>query len=109
MQCQPIDQKFLNIHQIEKSETLGGHDFIGNSQTAVFGPGEEAVIRAVIFTINDDDIPEADETFALSLLITNGDGVLGQPSRGTVTIVANDAGFGVFGFRSVSYIFLLTE
>ena len=60
------------------------------------------MLHPVVFTVNDDIIPEPDETFTMRLMVTNGDGMVVEPSNGTVTIVANDNGFGIFGFVSVS-------
>ena len=72
------------------------------SQTAVFAPGVGADTRSVIFTVRDDNVPERDEPFRLTLHVSNGDGVVGRPAAGVVTIVANDDAFGVFGFPQVS-------
>ena len=56
----------------------------------------------MIFTVRDDEIPEGDELYILQVRVTNGDGLIGAPDKGTVTIIANDEGFGIFGFISVS-------
>ena len=77
-----------------------GEDFIGTSQPTVFPPGIDEEIRQIIFTINDDTVPEMDETFSLVLRVTNGDGRTVEPTVATVTIIANDDAFGIFSFVS---------
>ena len=56
----------------------------------------------MIFTTEDDDLWEADEMFNMRLMVTLGDAVTVMPYNATVTIIANDDAFGVFGFASVS-------
>ena len=58
--------------------------------------------RQVTFTVRDDDIAEADESFVIRLIVTNGDGIVGVLDISKVTILANDNAFGMFSFVSVS-------
>lgn len=71
------------------------------SRPTVFPAGTEVMIKTVMFSVRDDELPEGDEAFPLQLLITNGHGVIGLPDIATVTIVANDDAFGIFGFALV--------
>ena len=89
------------------SETLGGQDFIGTSQPTVFRPGAETLFHTVVFTVRDDEIPEGDETFTMRLVVSNGDGILGDPRLAQVTIIANDDAYGIFSFANVSLIIFL--
>ena len=56
------------------------------------------------FVTKNDQIPERDESFVFELLIVKGSpkAVVDTPNRITVTILANDDAFGIFGFSTVS-------
>ncbi len=64
------------------------------------GPGRE--VQSLTFTVQDDDLPEEDEEFQFNLIITNGHGMLGDPDRTKVTVVANDNAYGIFSLATVS-------
>ncbi|XP_032873159.1 adhesion G-protein coupled receptor V1 [Amblyraja radiata] len=64
------------------------------NMTLVFEVGEQTKTISVI--INEDDIPETDETFYIVLLNSTGDAVVYQPERATVIIEANDDPNGIF-------------
>jgi len=59
------------------------------------------LVKNVLFTVADDDIPEPDESFVVYLTVPNGDGEAGTPDRTVLTILANDDSFGIFGFVQV--------
>lgn len=76
-------------------------DFIGTSQPTVFPAGIGQLERSVFFTVRNDALAEPDETFSIVLKVTNGDGMVGNPNTGTVTIAASDDAFGVFSIEEV--------
>ena len=73
-------------------------DVIGTSQNIQFQAG--VTFGECKFTIADDIIPEANETFAIELIVT-GSGVVVSPSVAYLTILANDDAFGIIGFNEV--------
>ena len=82
---------------------------MGTSQAIIIPPGTKQQVFDVTFTTNDDDSPEEDETFTFDLEVINGDGILGSLTTTTVTIVANDNAFGIFGFAQVCFLYLFTS
>lgn len=88
--------------------TVAGHsDFIGTSQSIAFPAGVGDLMTSATFTIADDGHPEPDYTYAIQMKVTSGDAVISQSRIATVTVVANNDPFGVFGFLMVSYSYLL--
>lgn len=79
-------------------------DVIGTSQNIQFQAGVTS--GECKFTIADDIIPEANETFAIELIVT-GSGVVVSPSVAYLTILANDDAFGIIGFNEVQCISVL--
>ena len=73
-------------------------DVFGASQNIQFQAGVTS--RQCEFTIADDEIPEANETFAIELIVT-GSGIVVSPSVAYLTILANDDAFGIIGFNEV--------
>ncbi|KAK2144319.1 hypothetical protein LSH36_768g01003 [Paralvinella palmiformis] len=90
------------VIQIKEPHVQGGHDFIGTSQALIFPAGIDDLVKNVLFTVADDDIPEPDESFVIYLTVPNGDGEAGTPDRTVLTILANDDSFGIFGFVQVT-------
>ncbi|OWF54008.1 G-protein coupled receptor 98 [Mizuhopecten yessoensis] len=82
-------------------------DFIGSSHVGSFSPGGPNII-SVIFTVNNDTIPEVEETFTLQLSVVNPGVTVQQPSKAAITIAANDDAYGAFSFLDQSPI-LVTE
>lgn len=85
-------------------ESFGGNDFVGNSHALTFPSGSGQMIKSVNFFVRNDNIPETNETFTVSLLISNQPNVakLGEPDTARITILANDDAFGIFSFETVS-------
>ncbi|XP_064619583.1 adhesion G-protein coupled receptor V1-like [Lineus longissimus] len=79
-------------------------DFEGTSLAWVFKKGAKNEEVELIFTTKDDKIPEKNETFILELLVIKGpsNALVGDPSKATVIILANDDAFGVIGFADPS-------
>ena len=76
-------------------------DVDGISPTAIFGDGVNH--SECIFTIQDDEIPEVNETFSIELsLSTPKTGTVISPSVAYLIILANDDAFGNIGFNEVS-------
>ena len=73
-------------------------DVIGTSQNIQFQA--RVTSGECRFTIADDEIPEANETFAIELIVT-GSGIVVSPSVAYLTILANDDAFGIIGFNEV--------
>ena len=82
---------------------------MSTSTAAVFPAGMEDLHRSLAFTTKEDLLPEKDEHFMISLLVTNGDGTVDwEHSKAELVIAANDDAFGVFGFVDVrlNYLFI---
>lgn len=73
-------------------------DVIGTSQNIQFQAGD--TFGECKFTVADDKIPEADETYAIELIVS-GSGTVVSPSVAYLTILANDDAFGIIGFNEV--------
>ena len=73
-------------------------DVIGTSQNIQFQAGDTD--GECKFTVADDKIPEANETFAIELIVS-GSGTVVSPSVAYLTILANDDAFGIIGFNEV--------
>lgn len=78
-----------------------GGDFVGSSQVGSFYPGGPDVV-AVTFTVNDDSLPEVEETFTFELSAISSGVNVDTPFIAAITIGANDDAYGVFGFIDVS-------
>ncbi|NXX79900.1 GPR98 protein, partial [Urocolius indicus] len=76
-------------------------DFIpsGNRSVILFEVGEREQNLSVY--VNDDDIPETDETFYIFLLNSTGDTVIFKAGMATVIIEANDDPNGIFSLEPV--------
>lgn len=71
----------------------------GLSQNVQFNPNQNS--GSCDFTILDDTTPEANETFAVDLIVSIGSGTVVSPSVAYLTILANDDAFGIIGFNEV--------
>lgn len=65
-----------------------GSDYSATSGTAVFAPGE--TMSQVAIPLLDDDLPEANETLAVTLSNPNTGATLGAPAAATLTITNDD-------------------
>ncbi len=74
-------------------------DVIGLTQNALFQANQASA--SCTYTIAEDTIPEANETFAVELTVSSGIGSVVAPSVGYLTISANDDAFGIIGFIEV--------
>lgn len=80
--------------------TIDQHsDFVGTSQSIAFPAGVEDLMTSATFTVTDDGRPEPDYTYTIQMRVASGDAVISQLRMATVTIVANNNPFGVFGFQ----------
>ncbi|XP_078413685.1 adhesion G-protein coupled receptor V1 [Cetorhinus maximus] len=70
---------------------------LNENNTLVFEVGERTKTISVV--INEDDVPETDETFYIMLLHSTGDTVVYGTSRATVIIEANDDPNGIFSLE----------
>ncbi|XP_069137444.1 adhesion G-protein coupled receptor V1-like isoform X2 [Argopecten irradians] len=82
-------------------------DFIGSSHVGSFNPSGSDTI-SVVFTVNNDTIPEVEETFTLQLSVVNPGVTVAEPSKAAITIAANDDAYGAFSFLDVSPV-MVTE
>ncbi|CAH1797156.1 unnamed protein product [Owenia fusiformis] len=106
------DEELSVVVQLQNPSANGGDDFIDISHATVFAPSGGDIVQTVTFTVRDDNIPEADEPFALELFITTGSGTVSEPNLANVIIIANDGAFGTFSFSSapsLSVVEQLTE
>ncbi|MCB1573578.1 MAG: hypothetical protein KDI80_06335 [Xanthomonadales bacterium] len=76
-----------------------GNDYTTSNLSLTWADGDSSD-RTVTITVNDDALPEGDETVTLTLGAPSGGAVLGSPSLATLTISANDAGAGILQFAS---------
>lgn len=58
-------------------------------------------MTSATFTVSDDGRPEPDYTYTIQMRVASGDAVISQLRMATVTVVANNDPFGVFGFQIV--------
>lgn len=78
----------------------------GTSQNTVFG--SNVTSGSCVFIIENDDIPEVNETFTVQLIIVSqGSGTVVSPSLAYLTILANDDAFGIIGFNEVRQLLKL--
>ncbi|KAJ7335780.1 hypothetical protein JRQ81_013721, partial [Phrynocephalus forsythii] len=92
---------FLYAQNLEAQQGL---DFNVSSRTLFFADGER--YKYVEVTIIDDEIPERDEKFQLILTNPSLGLELGENTTATVTILANDDGYGVLSFNNSEHFFL---
>jgi poly(3-hydroxybutyrate) depolymerase len=71
---------------------INGLDYIGQTNTLAFAPGE--MIKQVALRILDNGIKQLTRTFRLNLSNPTGGAVLGVPATSTVLIFDNDPGVG---------------
>ncbi|KAJ8285558.1 hypothetical protein GJAV_G00028220 [Gymnothorax javanicus] len=77
-------------------------DFLGITQVASLQDSDTN--RTVFITVDDDDIPEADETFLFRLQSSSNGVTVGTPNTASITILSNDNAFGIISFNSTSMI-----
>lgn len=70
------------------SSAMAGEDFIGQSGTITFAPGETE--KTVLVALVDDAIPEANDVFGFAIDNVTGGAVLLAPRTATVTITDDD-------------------
>ncbi|XP_069819007.1 adhesion G-protein coupled receptor V1 isoform X3 [Dendropsophus ebraccatus] len=98
---------FGNVSLFFYAQNIGaqlGLDYNVTSMILTFADGEKYKFIDVI--INDDDIPEGDETFQLILANPSHGLELGPNTTATVTLLANDDGYGVISFNNTGHFFL---
>ncbi|XP_053330924.1 adhesion G-protein coupled receptor V1 [Spea bombifrons] len=96
-----------NVSLFFYAQNLGaqlGMDFNATSMVLTFAEGEK--YKYIDININDDDIPEGDESFQLILANPSHGLELGANTTATVTILANDDGHGVLSFNNSERFFL---
>ena len=72
----------------------------GLSQHTIFGSNVNS--GSCVFIIENDVIPEVNETFTVQLIVSlPGSGTVVSPSLAYLTILANDDAFGIIGFNEV--------
>lgn len=72
----------------------------GLSQNTIFGSNVNS--GSCVFIIENDVIPEVNETFTVQLIVSlPGSGTVVSPSLAYLTILANDDAFGIIGFNEV--------
>ncbi|XP_040275580.1 adhesion G-protein coupled receptor V1 [Bufo bufo] len=98
---------FGNVSLFFYAQNIGallGMDYNVSSTILKFADGEKYKFIDVI--INDDDIPEGDESFQLILANPSHGLELGKNTTATVTILASDDGHGVIYFNNTEHFFL---
>nr|XP_056705119.1 adhesion G-protein coupled receptor V1 [Euleptes europaea] len=77
-----------------------GEDFIFSEQSGVLLFDVGIREQNITLFINDDDVPESDETFYIILFNSTGDTVVYESGTATVIIEANDDPNGIFSLES---------
>ena len=96
----PIHTSARVNYYIQPSTASADLDYMHTNGTLFFAPGStEEVIHIDIYP---DDIPEVSESFEIILNVLEGDVVLKEPSKVTVTINGNDDPNGIFSFNTNS-------
>ncbi|KAM8960806.1 adhesion G-protein coupled receptor V1 [Pelodytes ibericus] len=96
-----------NVSLFFYAQNLGaqmGLDYNVTAMILTFSEGENH--KFIDIMINDDDIPEGDESFQLILANPSHGLELGMNTTATVTIIANDDGHGVLSFNNSEQFFL---
>ncbi|KAM4808264.1 adhesion G-protein coupled receptor V1 [Rhinophrynus dorsalis] len=96
-----------NVSLFFYAQNLGaqlGMDYNATSMSLTFADGEKYKFIDII--INDDDIPEGDESFQLILANPSHGLDLGLNTTATVTILANDDGHGILSFNNSEHFYL---
>lgn len=75
-------------------------EIAGGQGLADFQPGVRSV--NVTLFVDDDDVPEVNDTFTFTISPLNLDVQLGTPTSVEITILANDDYAGVFSFSSTT-------
>lgn len=70
------------------SSAIADEDFIGESGTVTFAPGE--TMKTVLVALIDDAVPEANEVFGFAIDNVTGGALLLAPRTATVTITDDD-------------------
>lgn len=73
----------------------------------IFAPGQTQA--SIMVSVLDDDVPEEQELFELSLVSVSGDAVLVSPTQATVVIEFSDDPNGLFAFAEDSVIVVADE
>ncbi len=85
---------------------LAGEDFVSQSGTLMFAPGE--TVQSIVLEITDDSSKEARESFAVTIENVLGGATLLAPRTATVTIIDDDAQLPQFtGFPTADNLALL--
>lgn len=79
-------------------------DFVSINETLIFKPGETSKVLSVR-TI-DDNIPELNETFMVTIKSASGDYVTFENHTCRVVILANDNPYGLFQFNFTNEMFV---
>ncbi|CAH2297028.1 G- coupled receptor 98 [Pelobates cultripes] len=96
-----------NVSLFFYAQNLGaqlGFDYNTTAMILNFADGER--YKFIDISINDDDIPEGEESFQLILANPSHGLELGSNTTATVTILANDDGHGVISFNNSEHFFL---
>ncbi|XP_035665839.1 adhesion G-protein coupled receptor V1-like [Branchiostoma floridae] len=86
----------LTSSVFEVTTTGDGSDFIARSGELTFEPDMRTL--TVIVPIVNDEIPESDESFTVTLSDPTGGAEIGSYGEVTVTILSNDNAHGIIGF-----------
>ncbi|GCB66672.1 hypothetical protein scyTo_0007916 [Scyliorhinus torazame] len=90
------------VYNVESEGTSNSAEDIiplSENNTLVFEIGERT--KAISVVINEDNVPETDETFYIVLVHSTGDTVVYGTSRATVIIEANDDPNGIFSLEAL--------
>ena len=93
----------VGVDYVATPNTASVEDYtVPVSRSLTLESGQESVNLTI--AIVDDQLPELDETFEVSLVSPTGGAEIGQPSAVTITIPSNDDINGVFSFTADSLL-----
>ena len=94
----PLEQETTVTYSTTSDTAIDGDDYMSSSGTITFASGETT--QTISIPIVNDDIPEGDESFTITLSNPSSDSVLVNPSTIMVVININDNAGGVVRFQS---------
>lgn len=94
----PTNGQVVVTYRFESGTALLGIDVSTADGQLDFKAGE--TVKSIAIVINDDNTPEADESFRVILSLVNGDAVLSAPYIANIVISANDYPGGVITFQA---------
>lgn len=95
-----------NVTVYWEADPSSEEELLSRSGNITFGVGQTTA--NIIINVAQDDIPELDKNFTVSL-VNVSNGRLGEQTSATLTVLASDDPYGVFTFANVTRSVTLPE